>query len=121
MNEDQIAKILQLPLGGGVSVAIDRHGWYTIRGPVAGLLGRPPAPATGGVPPGGLAALREARGHSVYRAAKETNLSHGQITRIEDGRGVAWSSMRAVAAYYGVTIGEMCEWIAAQQEAQHGD
>ena len=121
MTEDQIAKTLQLPRGGGVSVTIDEHDWYTIRGPVAGLRGRTAAPATGGVPSGGLASIREARGDSVYRAAKETNLSHGQITRLEEGRGVAWSSMRAVAAYHGVSVGEMCEWIAQTAEARSGD
>lgn len=118
MTEDQIAKTLQLPIGGGVSVTIDKHNWYTIRGPVAGLRGRPPTPATGGVPPGGLAEIREARGDSLYRAAKETNLSHGQIKRVEDGHGVAWTSMREVAAYYEVSVGEMCEWIASTAEAR---
>ena len=121
MTEDQIAKTLQLPRGGGVSVTIDEHDWYTIRGPVAGLRGRTAAPATGGVPSGGLSAIREARGDSVYRAAKETNLSHGQITRLEEGRGVAWNSMRAVAAYYDVSVGEMCEWIARTAEARDAD
>lgn len=120
MTEDQIAKTLHLPRGGGVSVAVDEHGWYTIRGPISGLSGRPLAPAAGGVPPGGLTAIREARGDSVYRAAKGTNMSHGQITRLEEGRGVAWASMRAVASYYGVSVGELCEWIVRTTEARDG-
>lgn len=119
MTEDQITNILQLPRGGGVSVTVDEHGWYTVRGPVAGLRGRRPPDASEGVPAGGLAALREARGDSVYRAAKATNLSHGQITRLEEGRGVAWTSMRSVSRYYGVGVGDLCEWIVAKTEARY--
>lgn len=120
MKENLVIRALGLPLGGGASVTVDEHGWYTARGPVSGLRGLPDATAAPLVEID-LTSIRERLGDSVYRAAKETGLSHGQITRLEDGHGVAWTAMRSVARYYELSIGELCEWIVEQVESRDGN
>ena len=68
-----------------------------------------------------LRKIRETKGHTRNKAAALAGLGRAQIVRLEDGQGVHWRSLRRVAEYYGMTVGELAEWITAQQEARHDD
>lgn len=118
MQAGDIIRLLDLSLAGGLNVEVDVHRWFTIRGPLTSLpRGRPAAAeAVVGVPEGGLAQIREGRGESRYKAAKVSGLTYHQVTRLEEGKGVAWAAMRGVADYYGVSIGTLCEWLVSQAE-----